>query len=242
VPLLRRLIVAAIAVVLPLTLQSSEVYAAGNTGAYSFLSQRSGHSLVARWDPCTPISYRVNTERAPEGSLREVRQAFDRVARATGLSFRYAGKTDVVPGPSPMDYPADTRIVVAWVRPGIDTPAFPSSADIAGYGGAYYQPGYTERGEEALVITAGVVVLNAPMAATMGRGFGAQPGGGTGELLMHELGHAVGLAHPTIDDPAEIMHAELTGKAAAWGAGDLTGLRQVGGDGGCLQLTPPTPQ
>jgi hypothetical protein len=57
---------------------------------------------------------------------------------------------------------------------------------------------------------------------------------GSRELLLHELGHAVGLAHPLIDDPNEIMYPRLTTKAAAWGAGDLAGLRAVGASGGCL--------
>jgi len=51
---------------------------------------------------------------------------------------------------------------------------------------------------------------------------------------MHEIGHAVGLGHPAINDPTEIMHALLTTKKAVWGAGDLVGLRKVGKSAACL--------
>lgn len=79
-----------------------------------------------------------------------------------------------------------------------------------------------------------MVLLDATKTATMTRGFGAAPGATTGRLLLHELGHAVGLAHPMADDPSQIMYRQLTDKAAIWGAGDLTGLHAVGSAGGCL--------
>jgi hypothetical protein len=77
-----------------------------------------------------------------------------------------------------------------------------------------------------------MVLLDATRSSIMTRG----------QLLLHELGHAVGLAHPLINDPHEIMYARPTAEAATWGAGDLAGLRAVGRSGGCLHadtaLTP----
>jgi hypothetical protein len=54
---------------------------------------------------------------------------------------------------------------------------------------------------------------------------------------MHELGHAVGLAHPLVDDPSEIMYHRMRGKSPTWGAGDRTGLEAIGASGGCLTTT-----
>ncbi|MFI7600499.1 hypothetical protein [Actinoplanes sp. NPDC049681] len=225
----------AAAVTVPLLSQSGTAHPAGNPGAYAFLSRRSGHDLVARWNPCEEITYRVNPARAPRGSLAEVKTAVARISQGTGLTFRYAGTTTVVPGQDPGNYPPDTRLVIAWAVPGTSTPSLSAAADIAGVGGAMYLPVRTGSGADALIIAKGMVVLDATKTGSMPRGFGAAPGGTTGRLLLHELGHAVGLAHPLIDDPHEIMYPRLTGEAASWGAGDLAGLRAVGTSGGCLE-------
>ena len=224
---LRRLMLVVIS--LPLLWQPGTTQPAGDPDAYAFLSRRSGHDLVARWKPCETINYRVNLAHAPGGSLPEVKIAVARLAEATGLSFHYAGETSVVPGADPGNYPPGTHLVIAWAAGGQDT----------GIGGATYIPGHTSSGEAALIINRGVVLLDATAAAGMPRGFGSASEATTGQLLMHELGHAVGLAHPLIDDPHEIMYSQLTGKAATWGAGDLAGLRAVGAAGGCAALTAP---
>ena len=44
-------------------------------------------------------------------------------------------------------------------------------------------------------------------------------------IVMHELGHVVGLAH--VDDPRELMYADNVGQKA-FGPGDLTGLAALG--------------
>lgn len=63
----------------------------------------------------------------------------------------------------------------------------------------------------------------------------AEPGFGAGSphgmVLMHEVGHVVGLDH--YGDRRQIMHPSATLPAAVWGAGDLAGLRRIGKVGGC---------
>jgi hypothetical protein len=44
-------------------------------------------------------------------------------------------------------------------------------------------------------------------------------------IVMHELGHVVGLAH--VDDPTELMYERNEGRTD-WGPGDLTGLEVLG--------------
>jgi hypothetical protein len=127
-----------------------------------------------------------------------------------------------------------TQLIIAWVVPGGDTASLLTDPEVAGVGGAYYTPGRTESGLDALVIRRGMVVLDATRTSTMARGFGAARGGTTGRLLLHELGHAVGLAHPLIDDADQVMYPRLTARTAAWGGGDVAGLHAVGASGGCL--------
>ena len=73
----------------------------------------------ARWDPCTPISWRVNTRWAPKGAVADLTGAFARLHAATGLTFVYKGTTTLVPGTAAYDK-ANTNgyITVAWAPDG----------------------------------------------------------------------------------------------------------------------------
>ena len=61
------------------------------------------------------------------------------------------------------------------------------------------------------------------------------------ELLTHELGHVMGLAH--VDSPGEIMYPQMH-RQTTFGPGDLVGLRRLGRSAGCIggkPLTRPSP-
>jgi len=51
-------------------------------------------------------------------------------------------------------------------------------------------------------------------------------------VLMHELGHVVGLDHSTMTD--QVMFPGTGGGRTTWGQGDLAGLQRVGRPAGCL--------
>ena len=89
-------------------------------------------------------------------------------------------------------------------------------------------------GGEPVFVT-GQVVLNAdktllPMFEDRHASWGA--------VLLHELGHLVGLDH--VDDPAQLMAPTPGFGEVVLGEGDRAGLAAVGADQGCL--TTPTPR
>jgi hypothetical protein len=200
--------------------------AAGDPKDFSYITK-----TRARWNPCSPITYRVNTEHGPAGALRDAKGAVERVEAATGLDLEYVGATRIVPQDSGADsYPADTQIVIAW--------ASKSQSDlitdkgVAGVGGPMGWGGTVdEDGNDILTWRRGTVVLNSAYNGVLAGGFG--DGTTVGKLLMHEISHVVGLGHAAGD--TQVMYPALQRQhPTAWGAGDLSGLRSQGAEQGCI--------
>jgi hypothetical protein len=213
--------------------------AGGNAKAYAFLSQTTAKSPIARWNPCTVINYRVNVSRAAAGAVADVQEAFRRVASETGLKFAYRGTTTVIPGAKGAKYPSDTQLIVSWAKPGESTfmPARKAGqGGPAGQGGASWMGSRDAKGRAWGKIVQGYVVLDATLPLTAGFGAGPTTGwqGTRGQLLMHEIGHSIGLDHPKIADKVQIMYPTMSRKYAVWGAGDLAGLKILGRSSGCL--------
>ncbi len=206
--------------------ESAAPAAVGDPADYSFI-----HSAPARWDPCSTITYRVNTSQAPASALPDTFGAVARIERATGLDLEYVGPTDLVPQDSrAADYPPDTQIVVAWADP--TGSAMITRPGVAGVGGPMGWGGTVdEDGADVVTWRRGTVVLNSALNDTLRAGFGT--GTTLGKLLMHEIGHVVGLGHAEGED--QVMFPTLKHEhPTAWGAGDLTGLRLLGVEQGCL--------
>lgn len=76
---------------------------------------------------------------------------------------------------------------------------------------------------------------------TLERNSRLKPGFGAGQtwgvLLLHELGHAMGMDHAR--DGKQVMAPSISPRSLAdYQAGDLTGLRKVGAMGGCPRAAP----
>ncbi len=196
---------------------------ARSAGTYTYLArQGSSASSPVGYDPCKPIEFRVNPAGAPQGYQDLVDDALDRVGAAAGLEFSDEGTTD--------DRPQwdETRIPIIFGEPKRQ-PVLISWADedevrqlrgrVAGIGGSV---ALDDKSGRARYITGGVTLDSTVFSRLM------QSPRGRAEaraILLHELGHMVGLGH--VNDPDELMNEDNLG-LLDFGPGDLAGLARVG--------------
>ena len=191
------------------------VASAGTAAALSATSESPTRTVPA----CAPIHYVVNPQRSPDGASDAVHEAFRRLADATGRAAVFDGLTTEEPSP-PWLLQTDARpVLVAWIdaeilevwsgRPG---PLGFAQSDVDEHGGAVVS---------ATVSLNGDVDLPADFSERSS----------WGGVLMHELGHVVGLAHSV--DRADVMFADVDHGAAEWSAIDRMRLAAVGARAGC---------
>lgn len=183
-------------------------------GAHAFLMTQPGSEEPVGWDPCQPIRWAVNPTDEPDGGRELVEEAVARVATSTGLDLRAAGETAHVPfsGSGPPD--AFVRpVVIGWGSED-DFPRLEGA--IAGVGGAT-----TDGGAGRLYFVTGNIVLDTDTFTAAGI---ARHPVALEAIVLHELGHVVGLGH--VDDPSELM-AERHSRQDGWGPGDREGLEAL---------------
>lgn len=185
-------------------------------GSYAFFATQPGGEQPVAWNPCAPIRYVVNPACAPAGWERLVDVSIDTVSEAAGLRFEYGGTTDDRDFSERVGFRGAEPVLIGWA----EADEVPDLADeVAGLGGPVTR---TNRGVSRYV--SGMVVLDQDSFA----GLAAEPDGAGQQqaIVLHELGHLVGLDH--VDDPGELMYAENIGRTT-FGPGDLTGLALLGG-------------
>jgi len=207
--------------------------------ALSYTKLGNGKLVVARWNPCRTHTYKVNLAAVPSASrsavLAETLTALRTLAAKTGMSFAYKGTTTEVPRPANIAQQS-ADLVVAYT-----TPAKTSylSGEANGYGGFIADmttttttTGTGTKSTYTTAIVKGFVVIDTPsMLRVYTPGFGA--GQRRGNLLLHELGHAVGLGH--VNDARLLMNPVLSSLTPnGYIAGDLVGLGKVGRNAGCI--------
>ncbi|MGN8244803.1 matrixin family metalloprotease [Cellulomonas soli] len=194
--------------------------------AYSFMALQDDGVTPVAYDPCRPVHYVVRPEGEPAGGRQMITEAFLRLSQATGLQFVDDGETDESPSADRDPYQPDlygdrwAPVLISWSDQGETTDL---GGDVAGLGGSVpvsYLNG-------TAVYVTGQVLLDGP-AFTEAM---SHPGGGpvARAVVLHELGHVVGLGH--VDDPEQLMYPYAA--RSDLGAGDLTGLALLGA-GGCV--------
>lgn len=193
---------------------------------------RNADGTPVRWNPCEPISYVLNPDGAPPGAEADLARATGLVTAASGLRFRYEGRTDEVPTRDRSPYQRDrygdrwAPVLVSWTSPAdADVPMIASDRGVS-------IPVAVGDGE-ADVFVSGQIVLNPDRPLVSGF---ADRQSSWGATLLHELGHVVGLDH--VDDPRQIMYTFPGRGSVTFAHGDLAGLQEVGA-GACLDVPDP---
>ncbi len=193
------------------------------------------NGMYFQWNPCKTINYRVNTGYAGEPAIAITQTSMELLSRATGFKTKYVGTTTAVPLDKKR-YPKGTDLVVAWGH----QDDYPELIQAVGLGGTGPSKPARRRSNNKLVLQ-----IKQP-GVTMNMAYGGlypmtmDDAGheSMGLVLVHELGHALGLDH--FADDIQIMHPGNrspmeTGYHPWYEAGDLAGLRAQGAQGGCLK-------
>jgi hypothetical protein len=184
--------------------------------------QRKQPSTPIAFDPCRPIHYVINSDGAPNDGLALVQDGVARVQTATGLHFIYDGTTTERPDKDRVPYQPkryDTErwapVLIAWSN----EQSFPGLAGyVAGLGSS--QPIASQNGE--WMYATGQVVLDREQLSETG----APDRGAARAIILHELGHLVGLDHTS--DRGQIMFSESQFNVRDYADGDLRGLALLG--------------
>ncbi len=191
---------------------------------FGFLVTQPNSTLPVRYNPCAPIHYVVNINEAPAYGLQLVQNAFTEIGQATGMQFIYDGTTSELPSTSRPAYVngAPNPILVSWEHNGETSylPSSNSSGEVVGMGGSQYTYNSTA-GQYQYVSGEAAISSSYPLSEDE-----------TIHLVLHELGHVIGLGHTT--ETNQIMYPYDEASPITYANGDLQGLASLGMAAGCL--------
>lgn len=192
---------------------------------HAFLAAIDGHPVA--WDPCTPIRWTMNTGGAPADVGNEVRAAIGRIAAASAFEFTYVGPTAAIPQRDWVVAGSDgagtgyAPLIVAFVDA--------ASTDLLDPGHPANGGADRIRSPTGAMYVSGSVAIDVAYLRDYDRGFGP---GTLGGLLLHELGHALGLDH--VASRSEVMNPVISAGPGELGPGDRIGLATLGSSRCCV--------
>lgn len=189
-------------------------------GEFAFESEGADGPVLH--DPCVAIHWVLSTAGMPAGAEPVALDAVASVASHTGLVFAYDGLTrDAAVFDGPLLVKEDdweyAPMVIGW---GTGAQSSDLGGDTTGVGGARITPGAYDARE---FLRSGTVIIDTSDVGDIAT-IPAQRAQ-TRAVIMHELGHVVGLGH--VSNPRELMFPAAT-YVTEWGPGDLQGLAAAG--------------
>ncbi len=192
-----------------------------DVGQWRFL-QKQGNRAVS-YDPCHSIHYVIRVGVGPLNGAALVREAIDKVSAATGLTFVFDGMTEEVPQADDQRRPGQP-VWIGWAGDQ-ETDLWKREGDVVGV--AASAPMTNENGHEVFVTGFAAFRPDNSLPPTFGAGETE------GSVILHELGHVVGLDH-VADDREEMFASVSHFTGEGYGPGDLRGLWELGASQGCL--------
>lgn len=181
-------------------------YGLGAAEEVEFLSYDIYGNPTGLWDPCREIRYAINPKHEPPGARELVHEAFATVESLSGLKFTFVGETLQQPV-SPREPVVDDEyspILVGY----LPDKEFLSLANELGYldkavglGGPDLE--WVDIELQQSVAVSGIVYLSSTWVNEQLL-MANQTYSGVSDLLMHEIGHLIGLGH--FDDEYSIMY------------------------------------
>jgi hypothetical protein len=190
-----------------------EIVAADPDAPYTFLETRPDGTPVG-YDPCRELRFVVNPLDAPVGYRTVVEEVLRVGEQASGLRLKLVGDSDEEPSTNRNAYQPDrygnawAPVLIAWSN---ETAIPEMAGTVSGLGGSSWT---VDDNSRQWLIT-GLLYLD----TTIGDDLEV-----TRSVLLHELGHVLGLGH--VDDDQQIMNASAF--TPDLGPGDRAGLAAIG--------------
>lgn len=194
---------------------------------YAFSTVLDGKPI--RWNPCAPIRWTSNTSRGPAGGLGVLKASVARIAQQTGTTWVYVGPTNTVPrsGYLPSrgssSYPP---VLIGWTDGASSDLLRGQSRRVLAMTRTAWFGVQRNDGSRSAATRAAVIALDRTDSLPL-RG-----GTSWSAVTLHELGHAMGLAH--VRGSSQLLSVTLPRQVRGLQNGDKAGLVRLGRNAGCV--------